>query len=71
MVIEQLAIEGHPRANLERTKSAITWVLKGVFDRTPVYTLRPGDVRQSFAKLLLKDVRVKNGKLRLTLGMGD
>ena len=67
--VERLSIDGHPKSLLEKTTGAITWVLKGVLDRTPVYSLPAGDVRPAFARLLLKDVRVRNGKLCLTLGI--
>jgi hypothetical protein len=69
--VERLLIDGHPQSQHEMIKAAITGVLKGVFDQTPVYTLGANDVRQSIAKLVLKDVRVKNGKLRFTLGVGN
>ncbi|HXX92334.1 MAG TPA: DUF1439 domain-containing protein [Planctomycetota bacterium] len=68
--VERLSIEGHPKSYLEKTTGAVTWILRGVFENTPVYTLRAGDTRHSFAKLLLKDVRVTHGTLRLTLGLG-
>jgi hypothetical protein len=67
--VERITVEGHPEGYLERTKGAVTWLLRGVLDHTPVYSLRPQDTRQSIAKLILKDVRVKGGKLRLTLGV--
>jgi hypothetical protein len=66
--IERLSVEGHPEGYLERTQGAVTWILRGVLEHTPVYTLRAQDAGHSFAKLILKDVRVKQGKLRLTLG---
>lgn len=67
--VERLTIDGHPDAFLERTTGAITWILKGALEHTPVYTLRTLDTRHAIAKLVLKDVRVKQGKLRLTLGL--
>jgi hypothetical protein len=67
--VERLTVEGHPEGYLERTKGAVTWILAGALEHTPVYTLRAEDARHSVAKLILKDVRVKQGKLRLTLGV--
>jgi len=67
--MERLTVEGHPEGYLERTQGAVTWILRGVLDHTPVYTLRTQDAGHAFAKLVLKDVRVKKSKLRLTLGV--
>jgi hypothetical protein len=36
--------------------------------RTPVYRLKPGEVKHSLARLLLRSAVVRNGKLELTLG---
>jgi hypothetical protein len=69
--VERLALDGHPKSHLDATQTAITWVLKAVLEGTPVYTLRAGEHKEAFAKLLLRDVRVKSGKLRLTLGVGS
>jgi hypothetical protein len=67
--VERLVVERHPEGYLEGTKGAVTWLLRSVLERTPVYTLRAQDTRHSVAKLILKDVRVKQGKLCLTLGV--
>src|SRR5579859_5524497 len=67
--VERLTVERHPEGYLERTQGAVTWILRGVLDHKPVYTLRPQDAGHAFAKLVLKDVRVKKSKLRLTLGV--
>jgi hypothetical protein len=67
--VERLLVDGHPEGYLEKTKGAVTWILRSVLDHTPVYTLRAQDTRHSLAKLILKDARVKEGKLRLTLGV--
>ncbi|HVR85097.1 MAG TPA: DUF1439 domain-containing protein [Planctomycetota bacterium] len=67
--VERLTVDGHPEGYLEGTKGAVTWILQSVLDHSPVYTLRAQETRHALAKLILKDVRVKQGKLRLTLGL--
>ncbi|HLY11397.1 MAG TPA: DUF1439 domain-containing protein [Planctomycetota bacterium] len=67
--VERLTLEGHPDGVLEKTSGAVTWIVKGLLANRPIYTLSSVDVGHSFAKLVLKDVRVKSGTLRLTLGI--
>jgi hypothetical protein len=68
--VEGLTIKGLPDRFVEKTQGAVGWIFEGVLRGRPVYTLGPGDAPQSVAKMLLKDVRVEKGKLRLTLGVG-
>ena len=68
--VEQLSVHGLPDRYVDKTRGAVAWAVKGVLESRPVYTLKTGDVRQSAARLLLKDVRVSGGKLRLRLGVG-
>ncbi|HZE99683.1 MAG TPA: DUF1439 domain-containing protein [Planctomycetota bacterium] len=70
-LIERLEVADHPGRDQELTRTALTWVLKGVLEHTPVYTLAAGETSHVLAKLVLKDVRVRNGSLRLTLGLGQ
>jgi hypothetical protein len=69
--VEGLIIEGLPDQYADKTRGAVAWLVKGVLERRPVYTLRPAHFRQSVAKLLLKDAHVKQGKLRLVLSLGN
>jgi hypothetical protein len=71
LTVEGLTVGGLPDKYVEKTRGAVAWAMKGVLEGRPVYTLRAGDVRQSAAKLLLKEVRVTHGKLRLTLRVGQ
>ena len=40
-------------------------------NRHPVCKLNPDDVKQNLVKCVLKDVKIKDKKLILTLGLGD
>ncbi len=48
----------------------ITKELVALLDRRPVYQLKPGDVKQAVARLVLKRVRVHDRELVVTLGIG-
>ena len=67
--VERLSLDGHPEGLLEKSSGAVTWVLRGLLARQPIYTLRTLDTARSVARLVLKDVRVREGRLRLTLGV--
>ena len=50
------------------------WIFEDIgvvyLDRVPIYTIRDHTLKKKTAKLLLRWVIVKDGKLRLTLGTG-
>jgi hypothetical protein len=63
--VDRLSLDGHP----EGATGAITWIVKGLLAHHPIYTLPSSGFGRSAAKLVLKDVRVQNGALRLTLSV--
>jgi len=67
--VERLALDGHPEGLLEKSSGAVTWMLQGLLAHRPIYTLKALDTARSVSKLDLKDVRVRDGRLRLTLGV--
>jgi hypothetical protein len=67
--VDRLTLDGHTEGVLEKTTGAITWIVKGLLLHHPIYTFKAHDFGHSAAKLVLKDVRVQDGKLRLTLGL--
>lgn len=69
--VRTLKIDRLPDPWAGKTRAATEWAMKELLRERPVYTLRPTDVKQAAAKLLLKDVRVAGGKLRVTLGLGN
>ncbi len=69
--MEHLRLEGHRDGPLDKTSGAVTWIVHGLLAHTPIYTLKSVDVGHSLAKLVLRDARVKDGKLRLSLGLAS
>lgn len=67
--VERLSLDGHPDGLLEKSSGAVTWILQGLLAGRPIYQLKTLDTAHSVAKLVLTDVRVRDGKLRLTLGL--
>lgn len=68
-VVEQLTVPGVPEQHAPRVAEAIARALRVYYDRHPVYTLQATDIRQATARLLLKDVRVADQHLVVTLGV--
>ena len=67
--IEHVAVQGMPAGEAEIANKALTWALGEYYRERPIYTLSYTDVRQAAAKLVLKNVVVKNGELVITLGI--
>ena len=68
-VIENLNIQGIPDRYSERANNVLTKALGEYYADRPIYTLRETDAKQAVAKLLLKDVIVRNRELVVTLGI--
>ena len=68
--VEHLAIAGLPERSLNLLDGVMTKELVRLLDRHPVYKLKPGDVKQAVARLVLKRVRVHDRELVVTLGIG-
>jgi hypothetical protein len=66
--VVDLGIGGLPGALKPTVEEVVGSVARGYLDRTPVYRLKPGDVKHSLARLVLRAAVVRNGKLVLTLG---
>jgi hypothetical protein len=69
--VERLTLDGHPHGLIESTAEALTGIVAGLLARSPIYTLPAAGLQHSVATLVLKDVRVRDGKLRLTLGLAS
>ncbi|HKJ87793.1 MAG TPA: DUF1439 domain-containing protein [Gammaproteobacteria bacterium] len=67
-VIENLKVQGIPKEYTKKAKEALTEALAEYYKDQPIYTLNPNDTKQAVARMVLKDVRVQNKQLVLTLG---
>lgn len=68
-VIEQLSIQGLPEKYRDKARAVTELALTEYYKKHPVYRLKPGDVKQAAAKLVLRDVAVENDALVITLGL--
>jgi hypothetical protein len=68
-VVEHLAVPGVPEEHAPRVAAAIERALRIYYDRHPIYTLQATDIRQATARLLLRDVRVADRHLVVTLAL--
>jgi hypothetical protein len=68
--LEHLTIVGVPDEKLTRVQEGADLALGGYLDRKPIYRLKPSDAKQDLARLVLKQVRVEDGDLVLTLALG-
>ncbi|KPV41941.1 hypothetical protein AN478_00140 [Thiohalorhabdus denitrificans] len=68
-VIENLEAQGLPEEYMGKAKKALSEALAEYYKDQPIYTLDPDDTRQAVARMVLKDVRVEDKQLLLTLGI--
>jgi hypothetical protein len=67
--IDRLDVQGVPEEYRERVREALTRALAEYFATRPLYTLKATDLKQSAARMLLKDVVVADKQLVITLGL--
>ena len=65
--VENVRIAGVPDRYANRANEAISLALRDFYDARPIYVLSRKDARTAAARLLLKDVYVRDGKLLLKL----
>jgi hypothetical protein len=68
--VEKLDIKGIPAQYTGKVDEIATVLAKQYLDKKPVYRLEQTDLKRSLARLLLKEVRVENGALVVTMGYG-
>jgi len=68
-VIESLTVQGIDPKYTNKANKALTKALAEYYKNHPIYTLRVTDVKQAAARMVLKDVIVKNQELVITLGI--
>lgn len=68
--VESLDIAGVPEKWRRRVSEAVARATGEFLSRAPVYKLRPTDMKKAAARLILRDVKVLDKKLILTMGVG-
>ena len=68
-VVEALRIPSVPESYANRANTAISAALSDFYRTRPIYVLEPDTAAKSAARMLLKDVSVKNEHLVVTLGV--
>jgi hypothetical protein len=66
--VVELDIEGLPASLRPTAEEVIARCAEGYLATTPVYRLQQTDFKQSLAKLVLKSVRARRGRLEIALG---
>ena len=66
--VTEVAIEGLPESLRVTAQEVIAKCAEGYLASAPVYRLKQGDFKQSLARLVLKSVQIRNGRLELVLG---
>lgn len=68
-IIENLKVQGIPQEYTDKVNKALSKALAEYYKEHPIYTLRATDVKQAAARLILKNVIIKNKELIITLGI--
>lgn len=69
-IVETLDIAGIPEKWRSKVRDGATKAVAEFLGRAPIYRLRPTDIKKAAARLILRDVRVTEKKLILTMGVG-
>lgn len=67
--IDELSAEGMPVEHVDRVNTLAAELVRDRLNRMPIYTLQGDDVKQQAARLVLKDLTVRNGKLIIAFGL--
>lgn len=68
--VERLKLPGIPEKFTARANEVVGTALREWYERFPVYRLKDGKVKHDLARMTLKGMQVRDGKLVLTLGVG-
>jgi len=66
--VADVAIAGLPESLRTTAEEVIARFAEGYLATAPVYRLKQGDFKQSLAKLVLKSVRTRDGRLDIVIG---
>ena len=67
--IETVSVQGVSPQFADRVKDGLQAVSKEHLESIPVYTIRADDVKKTVARMILKDVRIRDGVIHVTLGL--
>ncbi len=67
IVIDRFELAGIPIHYTEILRARGPGLLRGAFSTRPIYSLKGNTLQQRLARLAISDVRVVNGKLRLSM----
>lgn len=68
-VVEEIEVDGLPQMYQAPLRSAADWIARQRLDRHPVYTVDEEEVGQLPGPVILRDVRVGDGKVRVAFGL--
>jgi hypothetical protein len=66
--VKKIAIQGIPQQYLDKVTDFASQAASEYLQEFPVYTLKPTDTKRSTLRLLLRDVKIKNSEVDVTLG---
>jgi len=67
--LQHFAIDGVPEQNVQLLSALAMPALEKMLRRNPVYRLKPDGGTKKIAAMLVKDVRVRNGRLEIVYGV--
>lgn len=67
--LEEFAVAGLPAGIADRIRTAVTAAAQKDFSSLPVYTIRATNLKTMAAWILLKEVRVRDQEVHVTLGL--
>ena len=70
-VVEEIEVEGLPQMYEGPLRSAADWIARQRLDRHPVYTIDEETLGQLPGPVILRDVRVGDGKVRVAFGLEE
>ena len=68
--VENIDVAGIPEKWRAKVAAAASKAVAEFLSRSPLYKLKPTDVKKAAARLILRDVKVSDRKLTITLGVG-
>lgn len=67
--IDRLKVQGVPEKYMDKVSSVVAKALGDYYRERPVYTLSQLDMKQAAARMVLREVKVQNKMLVVTLGL--
>lgn len=68
-VVENIKVQGVQEKHVDKVNKALSTALSRYYETHPIYTLKQKDIKQAAAKLVLKDVYIKDKELIIKLGI--